>query len=243
MSSRRIHVGQTSLNGGLARYARVFDLLEVRSDPAPPSLKHVRRLAAEAPVGFVFSLVASRKLAELAAGGPDEAEVATTSEAARALGARFLVIRTPASATPGARTSARLGRLVRALEGAAPSIAWEPRGIWTDEEVIATAEQLGVVPVRDLAEQEAPPGDLVYTRLLALGRNSRIGSGAIERLSERLEETTQAFVVVEGRGGVAVARALRGVTIDEEAAGEAGFEPEERDDDAVDEEDEDGDER
>jgi hypothetical protein len=80
--------------------------------------------------------------------------------------------------------------------------------------MVAVAEELGVTLVRDLAEHEPPPGDVVYTRLIGLGRNLRIGSGAIERVGERLEDVTLGFVVVEGQGAVAVARALRGTAVE-----------------------------
>jgi uncharacterized protein YecE (DUF72 family) len=236
MTTRRVHVGQASLQGGLQRYAKAFDLLEVKCDPTPPSARHLKRLRSEAPEDFVFSLVAGRALSDLAQSEPDAKVVSATHDAAQALGARFVVVRTPASVQPSARSRARLGRLVQALEGAAEGIAWEPRGIWSAEEMVAVAEELDLTLVRDLAEHEPPPGDIVYTRLLGLGRNTRIGSGAIERVGERLEDATLGFVIVEGQGGVAVAKALRGsaVELDDE---DAGDEDEAESDEEEDEED------
>lgn len=238
MTTRRVHVGQASLQGGLQRYAKAFDLLEVKCDPAPPSPKHLKRLKGEAPEGFVFSLVVGRALADLAQSEPDEKLVAATHDAAKALGARWVVVRTPATVQPSARSRARLLRLVKSLGGAAEGIAWEPRGIWSDEEMLAVAEELGVTLVRDLAEHEPPPGELVYTRLIGLGRNLRIGSGAIERVSERLEDATLGFVIVEGQGAVAVAKALRGTVVeaeddaeDEGEDGDEDFEGDEGDED------------
>jgi uncharacterized protein YecE (DUF72 family) len=236
MTTRRVHVGQASLQGGIQRYAKAFDLLEVKCDPAPPSTKHLKRLKGEAPEGFVFSLVAGRALADLAQTEPDDKLLALTRDAAQALGARWLVVRTPATVQPSARSRARLERLVKGLDGAAEGIAWEPRGIWSEEEMLAVAEALGLTLVRDLAEHDAPPGDIVYTRLLALGRNTRIGSGAIERVSERLEDATLGFVIVEGQGGVAVAKALRGSVVD--ADDEEDDEEDDLDDGAEDEDEE-----
>jgi hypothetical protein len=90
--------------------------------------------------------------------------------------------------------------------------------------------------VRDTAEHDAPPGPLVYTRLLSLGRNSRLGSGAIERVSERLVDAEEAFIVIEGDGPGGVAKRLRAslgqLREDNAAFGE----------DEDEEEDEDGDE-
>jgi hypothetical protein len=87
--------------------------------------------------------------------------------------------------------------------------------VWTDEDAESAASGLGVVLVRDLAEYEPPGGSVVYTRLLALGRNARIGAGIIERVSERLEGVEEAFVIAEGRGAVGLAKQLRNVEISE----------------------------
>ncbi|HTQ08377.1 MAG TPA: DUF72 domain-containing protein [Polyangiaceae bacterium] len=214
MTTPRLHFGLPSLKGGLAGYAKAFDVLELRCDPALPSAKHLGRLRREAPEGFNFVLVAGRALAELTGTVPPEL-VEATRRAAETIGARFLLLRTPASAGPSARTRARLARLAQELAGAAAALAWEPRGAWTDEEVVEVASELELTLVRDLAEQEPPPSPVVYTRLLALGRNSRLGSGAIERVAERLEGVEEAFIVIEGEGGAGVAKRLR------QAVGEA----------------------
>jgi uncharacterized protein YecE (DUF72 family) len=237
MTMRRVHVGQAILKGGLQRYAKAFDLLEVKSDPTPPSLKQLKRLRGEAPEGFVFSLVAGRGLADLAQAEPDAKLVSAIHDGASALGARWVVLRTPATVQPSTRSRARLERLTKALQGAAEGLAWEPRGIWSEDEMVAVAEEFGLTLVRDLAEHEPPPGDIVYTRLLGLGRNLRIGSGAIERVAERLEDATLGFVIVEGQGGVAVAKALRGTSVSADDEDEDG----DFDDDAdgTDEDDED----
>ncbi|HEX6767179.1 MAG TPA: DUF72 domain-containing protein [Polyangiaceae bacterium] len=207
--SSRVHVGQAALIGKIERYARVFDFLEVRASPAPPSPSRMRRLRGEAPEGFCFSLVAPQKLVELSASEPDAALVEATRAAANALGARWLALRTPAAVAPSARARARLARLVELLRGAATGIAWEPRGVWTDEDAERAAAELDVVLVRDLAEYEPPPGPVIYTRLWALGRNSRIGAGIIERVAERIEDADEAFVIAEGRGAVGLAKQLR----------------------------------
>lgn len=234
MPSARVHVGQASLLGGLPRYARVFDFLEVRSDPALPSKKALYRLKNEAPEGFTFSLVLDKALSDLSA-EPTPERVAKVREAAEVLGARFILVRTPSSVAPSARTRAKLTRLVEALRGAATSIAWEPRGIWSEQEMLAISQALDVVVVRDLAEQDPLPSDVVYTRLLALGRNSRVGSGALERVGDRIEDAAEAFVIIEGQGAVNAAKRLRSAGVIEEELD--GDEDEEEDEDS----DEDGD--
>jgi uncharacterized protein YecE (DUF72 family) len=232
MPSLRLHFGLPRLKGRLPEYAKAFNLLEVPCEPAPPSPKHLGRLKREAPEGFQFALVAGRNLADLASSTPDPALVEATRRAAEELEARFIVLRTPASAGPSARTRAKLARMNELLAGAAGGIAWEPRGMWTDEEVVEVAEELGVTLVRDLAEQDPAPGPLVYTRLLALGRNARFGSGAIERVSERLEEVEEAYIVIEGNGAAGIAKRLRASLGQMREDAEAGLDGEGDDDDA-----------
>jgi uncharacterized protein YecE (DUF72 family) len=241
-------VGQAALTGKLERYAKVFDFLEVRAAPALPSPGKLRRLRGDAPEGFQFSVVAPPKLVELGTSEPDGGLVELVRAAADALAARWVALRTPAAVAPSARSRARLARLVDALRGASGGIAWEPRGVWTDEDAEATAAELGVVLVRDLAEHEPPPGPVVYTRLLALGRNARIGAGIIERVAERIEGAEEAFVVAEGRGAVGLAKQLRNIESPEVADDDEGdgdeedFEDEAEGDEGFDEDDEDDEE-
>lgn len=238
MSSPRLHFGLPRLKGRLPEYAKSFGLLEVQCEPAPPTPKHLGRMKREAPEGFQFVLVAGRALADLASSGPDAALVEATRNAAQALEARFLLLRTPASAGPSARTRARLARLAESFAGAAQGIAWEPRGMWTDDEVVEVAAELGLTLVRDLAEHDPPEGPVVYTRLLALGRNQRLGSGAIERVSERLIAAEEAFVIIEGDGPGGVAKRLR-ASLGQLREDNAAFGDEDEDDDELDDEDDD----
>lgn len=236
MPAPRLHFGLPTLQGALAGYVKSFDLLELRCDPAPPTGKYLGRLRREAPPDFNFALVAGRPLADLASSTLDTVLVDATRRAAETLSARWLVVRTPASAGPTSRTRKRLAELVTALRGAATAIAWEPRGPWTDEEVVAVAGELGVSLVRDLAEQEPPPAPVLYTRLLALGRNSRLGSGAIERVTERLEGVEEAFIMIEGEGGAGVAKRIRaslGEAMAEADAAALADEESEEDDDGI----------
>lgn len=208
MSGLKVHVGKAALVGHIERYAQKFDFLEVRAEPSLVA-KRLRRLREGAPEHFAFSVVAPRELCVLERSAPDRALVDAARSASEALSARFVLLRTPATVTPSQRTKTRLAALVDALRGVAKDVAWEPRGIWAPEESEAFASELGVTLVRDLAEQDPPATSVVYTRLLALGRNTRLGSGALERVAERLEDAEEAFVIVEGDGAVGVARRLR----------------------------------
>lgn len=229
-------MGQAALTGKLERYVKVFDFLEVRAAPALPSPSRLKRLRGDAPDGFQFALVAPSKLVELGTSDLDVALLEATRAAAGALGARWVTLRTPAAVAPSARSRTRLARLVEALRGASAGIAWEPRGVWTDEDAEAVAAELGVVLVRDLAEYEPPPGPVVYTRLLALGRNARIGAGIIERVAERIEGVAEAFVVAEGRGAVGLAKQLRNIESSDVADDEEGDDADDEDSEGADSE-------
>lgn len=203
-----LHIGSSSLIGALERYAERLDLLEVSSEPKflPPP-KRLRKMRESVPAGFHFSLVLPSALSTLPSSG-SEALLAPALEAARTLEASWVLLRTLPAVTPSERSRKRLRELVAAMAGG-PRIAWEPRGVWTPEDSEAFAEEIGVALVRDLGQADAPDSPVVYTRLRALGQQSRISQGAIERIAERLEGAEEAYVVVEGRGAPGVARRLR----------------------------------
>jgi hypothetical protein len=128
---------------------------------------------------------------------------------ADALTAGWWLVRTPPSVTPSARATRDLEALVDELRGER-RIAWEPRGVWSDEDSLRTAEQLGVHLVRDLArEDRMDDSPIVYTRLRALGEGARIGAAAAERLAERLSDASDSYVVIEGAGAGRVRQVLR----------------------------------
>ncbi|HVW28512.1 MAG TPA: DUF72 domain-containing protein [Polyangiaceae bacterium] len=204
------HVGRPTIEGAIARYARSFDLLEVVGEPGRhprrPGLLEWRRVV---PERFVFSVVVPAAVAALEH-RPDRAESLSHARmVADALAAGWWLVRTPPSVTPSARAGRELEALMSEL-GDERKIAWEPRGVWSEEEARRTAEQLRVYLVRDLSREER--GDdrpIVYTRLRALGEGARIGAAAAERLGERLEGASDSYVVVEGAGAGRVRQVLR----------------------------------
>ncbi len=244
-----LHIGSSSLIGALERYAERLDLLEVSSEPRflPPA-KRLRKMRESVPAGFHFSVVLPSALSALPSSG-SEALLAPALEAARTLQASWVLLRTLPAVTPSERSRKRLRELFAAMAGG-PRIAWEPRGVWTPEDAEAFADEVGVALVRDLGQADAPDSPVVYTRLRALGQQSRISQGAIERIAERLEDAEEAYVVVEGRGAPGVARRLRAELglneqrfEDEEDAedGADGDEDAEESGELDDEDDEDGD--
>jgi uncharacterized protein YecE (DUF72 family) len=248
----RIFVGRSSLEGGIVRYARAFDLLEVSAEPGRhprrPGLLEWRKSAGE---HFVFSVVVPAGLAGLDPGPDVKGSLAQTKIVAEALEARWWLLRTPVTVTPTARSKRLLEALIKDLATDAERlVAWEPRGVWGDEEAARVAEELGVHLVRDLAREDRLDDDaIVYTRLRALGEGARIGAAGAERVAERLEGAEEACVVVEGTGAGRVRQVLRDTFASASAANGAAngttedFDEDDEDDEiaeGVDEEEDDG---
>lgn len=232
----RIFVGQAGSSGDLRRYAGRFNLLELRAAHNLPKPATLARWKSEVPEGFAFSLVLPDELALLEASTIDESALERTLAAASALDATWLIVRTPPSARPSSRTRRRLEELVARLPRDQHRIAWEPRGLWEDEDAEQLAHALGVVLVRDVSKSEAPPGDVVYARLRALGSGGRVSSGAIEDAIDELDGKREAYVVVEGPTAARAAKMLR-----EALAGDEAFAHDDSDLDDDEDEDEDDD--
>ena len=237
-SPARVHVGRASLEGNIAKYARSFDLLEVVGEAG----RHPRRaglLQWRKTVGehFAFSVVVPAALAALdtRANAPQLHEHAR--QVAEALEATWWVLRTPPQVTPGARSMRAVEALLAELRVGPRRVAWEPRGVWSDEQAVDAAQALGVSLIRDLAREERlDDAPVVYTRLRALGEGARIGAAAAERVAERLEDAEEAYVVVEGTGAGRMRTVLREAF---GAPGDAGGEPPDEDEDDDEEDDED----
>jgi uncharacterized protein YecE (DUF72 family) len=192
-----LRVGQTVLRGDVQRYARNFDLLELRAEPGRlPRLIRLRDWASRVPAGFVFSVELPRQVAQLDSGPAAERSLGYALRVAEALGAGWLVLRTPASVRPSAWTRRRLAELVGQLPRQR-RIAWEPGGLWEQEEAERLASGLELHLVRDLTRAPPAAGQVVYSRLRPLGGASRLGAVAAERVGQHLLGRREAFVVIE----------------------------------------------
>jgi uncharacterized protein YecE (DUF72 family) len=230
----KLHVGQAALRGDISRYARRFDLLELRAEPGKlPRPKQLRQWSERVPERFVFSVMLPRIVGTLDAQPGFDDALAQSLASAEALSARWIVLQTPHSVMPSSRTRRRLRELFERLPREQRRLGWEPRGVWEEEEAEELAQELEVCLVRDLTRLPPPPGDAAYTRVLALGENTRVRAGAVERLSENLADFAEAFVVIEGEGAPRAAILLRELVGSTEFAGEEG----EADDDEFPEDD------
>lgn len=231
-----LRVGQSPSALSIARYGKSLDLLEVRLDNGAPRRRTLETMKSEAPPHLVFAVLVPKVMGSLESEAT-EADVAPTLDTARGLGARFIVLRTPPTARPGARTRARLTKLVELLKAAEITIAWEPTGLLAEAEAEAFAESLGVVLARDPARDDLPPGDVAYGRISSLGAGGRVRSSAIERAADRLSAFEEAYVIIEGDNALRAAKDLRGLL----GASLGGGADDEDDEDLDDEEEEDED--
>jgi uncharacterized protein YecE (DUF72 family) len=210
-AAEALFVGTPLLRGDIGRYAKRFDLLEVSAEPG----RHPRRagllaMRREVPGEFVFSVAPSSALVSLESGERADDLVRESRAVADALEARWWVLRTPPSVTPSARSTRALEALVEKLAASGRGTAWEPRGIWRDDEASRVARSLGITLVRDLLREELDADQaVVYTRIRALGEGAHVGSAGAERIAERLSGANEAYVVVEGSGAVGVRKVLR----------------------------------
>lgn len=211
----RLHVGARQLESTLAAYAKRFDLLEVKMDaighgsPTPASASALRRWRRQVPPSFDFAVVASSALARLKPDGVVEREVADMRQAADALEARVLVVRTPPDVTPASVWRERLARVVARLPRDVVVVVWEPHGVWEHDDAADLARKLGVVLAVDAAREEVPGGPVAYVRLRALGETRSFGAAALERVAHAIGARRDAFVVIETESALSECKALR----------------------------------
>jgi uncharacterized protein YecE (DUF72 family) len=203
----QLFVGRNAHEGDIARYAARFNMIELRADatnlPRGAKLSEWRkRVSAD----FVFSIVLPKALGLL---DSSEFDLGRTLELADALAAKWLLLQTPSSVGPSARMRERLSKLFGQLAHDDRRIAWESRGVWEDSQLEEFAAEHGVHVVRDVSRGDAPLGECVYTRLLALGDGVQIRPTVATHLAEVLADVAEAFVVIEGHGAEHAAKLLR----------------------------------
>jgi uncharacterized protein YecE (DUF72 family) len=207
---QRVHIGTKTLQGRLERYAQRFDLLELRLDQdALLQPRTLRRWRNSVPPTFAFSVVLPPIVCSLRSSEQSDAALQAAIAAATAVEAPVLLIATPVSVTPTTVNRKRLAELVGRLNRDVIKVAWEPSGLWEDDDARAVAATLGLVLVGDPARDDLAPGPVAYARLRGLGDDRRLSGSRLDRAVERLRSFRDAFVVVESDRPTAVARALR----------------------------------
>jgi hypothetical protein len=104
---------------------------------------------------------------------------------AREMGATTVVLRTPASFTPGTINQARLGAFVEARKAEGLQVVWEIDGLWEPAATLALARKLDIWTIVPAFEGTGRPVPQSYER-----RWIRVdGAGATDRLRGALAES------------------------------------------------------
>jgi hypothetical protein len=76
--------------------------------------------------------------------------------------------------------------------------------MWEREDIIDTARSADTLPVFDVAREEPPNGQVLYTRLRALGAQTAPSAAALDRVAKRVQGRREVFVVLESSRGAAL---------------------------------------
>ena len=194
----KLHVGLPHLEGSISAYAQKHDMVELGFEAAaPPKPSTLRGWRREVGPSFAISLRLPRICSTLPMTKEMDKALEESVAAATALEARAVVLVTTAEVRPTQATLEKLRSLTSRLPRPSVLLCWEPRGIWERREVIATARELGLLPVFDAQNDPLPPGPVAYTRLRALGGAQKVSQRAIDRLAQELQGKREAWIVVE----------------------------------------------
>ncbi|BDG59701.1 DUF72 domain-containing protein [Caldinitratiruptor microaerophilus] len=176
-----------------ADYVRRYPIVEIQQTfYDPPREATLVRWREAAPEGFVFTMKAWQLVTHPASSptyrrlrrplpgckeaygslqGTPEVEDAwrETVRAARILGARLVLLQTPASFRPTQENLTRMRRFLRDAERGPFVLAWEPRGPWPEEVVRDLCRELDLVHAVDPFVAQPVWGDLQYLRLHGVG--------------------------------------------------------------------------
>jgi uncharacterized protein YecE (DUF72 family) len=212
MTTTRYHIGARRLESNLAAYAKRFDFLEVHmpahGQPAPTPAT-LRRWRKQVPPHFDFSVVIGPAASELKAGADLDRDLGEAMAAADALQARCMLVVTPASVTPAQAWRDRLAKLAERIKRDATYVAWEPRGLWENEDARKLAQKLDVLLVVDPLRDAPAEGPVFYGRLRALGETRSFGATALERVVATVGARRDAYVVIETASALAECKRLR----------------------------------
>ncbi len=111
---------------------------------------------------------------------------------AEAFGATKLVVRTPASFSPGGMSRKRMTEFVQANSG--PSLIWEATGLWSITEAVAFAEPLGIEVMGPAIGMTGQVLEFEGARWLRVpsGKDGRLRASQAEGLAFALAELDEA---------------------------------------------------
>ena len=158
----------------LQLYAAHFPLVEVNSTfyrlPKPDTARRWRALADQVDEGFEFTVKVNQVVTHRARFRGQAALDAfhRTSEIARLLRARILLLQCPPSFGPSQENEAALGEFLARVDREEFTLVWEPRGKWEEapDRVAELCRELSLVHCTDpFKAWPAVTGELAYLRL------------------------------------------------------------------------------
>jgi hypothetical protein len=173
------------------------DLFEVTAGPQLPKPAKLRVVAANRPkVGFSV-------VAQDTALGPSGALAKTTARAAAdALGARYLVVRAPATLRPSAASERLVVATLAELGGGGARLVFEPSGLWQRPRVRSLCAEANALFVQRLDEIEA--AEDLYVRIIQIGTGRSLLGRKLDAFASAVSQSSNACIIVEGGGTAAV---------------------------------------
>ena len=152
--------------------SKLYDFVEVNSTfYTYPSLSTVRSWRGRVPQDFEFTVKCHRDVTHVYRLRPLEETFRAIRRMlliCRLLRAEVLVLQTPPDLKLGEENLEEMRRTLEFLVESGVRIAWKVRlsmGSQIPGEVYSLMEELDITPVVDLSRFEAPPGDLIYSRI------------------------------------------------------------------------------
>ncbi|MEI8255255.1 MAG: DUF72 domain-containing protein, partial [Deltaproteobacteria bacterium] len=173
-----------------------------------------------------------------------QTEIDRLVNVAKPLGARALLLRTPASIRPGTVAAKRFHAAASRMRKMTPVVVWEPGGLWEREDAKAFVQDLGIIVVSDPLRDKVAGEPVVYARMRGLGADRRYHQGRLEDLMIAVAHAEEVFVVFDTAQSFVEAGRMRKLIEGLAAAGDGAddeADAEEADDDAEDDADSDDD--
>jgi uncharacterized protein YecE (DUF72 family) len=186
----QIKVGCCGFPKGKKKYFEQFKLVEIQQTfYKPPLMATAKKWRAEAPEDFEFSLKAWQVITHLPSSPtyrkadlqvpagkegnygffkPSEEVVEAwgkTRDIARILEAKVIVFQCPAKFTPNTENVKNMRYFFTNIDRGDFIFAWEPRGEWSDDVIVALCQDLDLVHCVDPLENKAVYGKPKYFRL------------------------------------------------------------------------------
>jgi uncharacterized protein YecE (DUF72 family) len=217
---QRIRVGCCGFGPDRRRYFERFSAIEYQqSFFFPPRVSVLQKMRAQAPEGFAFVIKAWQLITHepsepgyqrlpnsltLDSGSAGHFRSSSTVidacektlAAAEALGAEAILFETPRSFTPTANNRMQMTRFFERIKGRDQLMIWEPRGVWSTEEVIGMCADLDLVPCWDpFVSNALPPTKVAYLKLRGMGATRRYSDGQLGWLANALTPYSKAFCI------------------------------------------------